>query len=194
MTKKMLPVLAALVLALVFGVNVRADTNGTTASVGTDPPITIDAGWYGFCFGLSGSAATLGCQNQGIGETGNPITFTATTDVLFNITDAYEKGDTFTVDINPGAITFTTDTVPVDASGAVTDPNAAFLDPTYSHGSWLLGPGSYTVDIYAAASPFSGGGAYAEVVTAVPEPTSLLLLLAVIGSIGAGMRLKKRLS
>jgi len=190
MTKKMLPVLAALVLALVFGINVRADTNGT-GPAGLDPAMTIDAGWYGFCFGGPGSAATAGCQNAATaGVTGNDITFTATSNVLFNITDAFEKGDTFDVYINT-VFAFTTDAVPI-VGGGVIDPNAAFADPTYSHGSIELGPGSYTIDIFADASPYGGGGAYAEVVT--PEPTSLLLLLTVIGSIGAGTRLKKRLS
>jgi len=191
MTKKMLSVLTALVLIVVFGMNLRADNVNGTGPAGSDPasnPIVVDAGWYGFCFGGAGSPATVGCQNDGIGVTGNDITFTATGPVYLNVTDAFQKGDTFDVYVN-GPLSYTTTGVPIDPLGAVTDPNLAFADPTYSHGSVELGAGSYTVDIFANQSPYGGGGAYVEAVTA-PEPNSLLLM--VIGLIGVGAGLKKR--
>ena len=146
--------------------------------------VTVDAGWYGFCFGGPGSAITAGCQNDATaGTVGDLVTFTATKPVLFDITDAFEKGDTFHVDINSGAIVFTTPGVPTDSSGSVTDPNVAFADPTYSHSSVLLGPGVYSIDVTAASSPFGSGGAYLQVATATPEPSSLALVLC--GSLAA---------
>ena len=34
-------------------------------------PISVDAGWYGFCFGPgAGQPATNGCQNLGVGTAG----------------------------------------------------------------------------------------------------------------------------
>lgn len=139
-------------------------------------PISVDAGWYGFCFGGVGASITAGCQNSATaGTVGDLVTFNATGPVVFEITDAFQKGDTFLVDINSGAITFTTSTVPVDPSGAVSDPNTAFADPTYSHGSVLLGAGNYSIDVKAATSPFGGGGAYLQVVSA-PEPGAFLML------------------
>ena len=192
MTKTMLTAFAACLFTGVFGTNAKADIMNGSGPAAPDPAMVVNAGWYGFCFAGPGGAATAGCQNAGIGVTGNDITFTVTTNVLFNVTDAFEKGDTFTVDINPGALTFTTDSVPVDPSGTTVDPNAAFADPTYSHGSWLLGPGTYTVDIFADAAPFGPGGAYAELVTApVPEPSGILLLITAIALIGGGTRARK---
>lgn len=142
-------------------------------------PIVVDAGWYGFCFGESGSGAYAGgCQGMGVGETGNPFTFSSPGSVLLKITDAYLRGDSFLVDIDAGSITFTT---PAVASGpfGVSDPDLAFADPSYSHASIVLGPGSHSVNVFAASSPFGSGGAYLEVESAggvVPEPASFVLL------------------
>lgn len=138
-------------------------------------PITVDAGWYGFCFGDPGSPASAGCQNDGVGVTGNPTTFTAAVPVYFKITDAFNTGDSFDVNIDSGAIVFTTPSVAA-VSGPVTDPDLAFADPAYSHAIVSLSPGPHTVDVFAHDSPFGGGGAYLEVQAVVPEPGTLILL------------------
>jgi len=151
--------------------------------------IVVDAGWYGFCFEGPGSAANAGCQNQGIGTSGNTFTFTATGPVLFKITDAFSKGDTFLVNIDGGSISFTTPAVP-EVAASVEDPDTAFADPTYSHSSVLLGAGAHSVDVFAAASPFGGGGAYLEVETAIPEPGTFMLLGG--GLLLAGLLRRKR--
>jgi hypothetical protein len=154
-------------------------------------PINVDAGWYGFCFGGDGSAATAGCQNSGIGVSGNSTTFTTLVPVLFKITDAFDKGDQFEVYIN-SVLTFTTPDVPV-VGAAVSNPDLAFADLSYSHGSWLLNAGSYSINVFAYDSPWGGGGAYLEVETAsVPEPTTILLLgLGLMGLAGVKRKMKK---
>jgi hypothetical protein len=154
-------------------------------------PVTVDAGWYGFCFAGDGSPATAGCQNDGIDITGNTITFEAITPVLFKITDAFDYGDTFDVWINL-LLSFTTPTVAV-GGGSVSNPDLAFADPGYSHGSLLLAAGSYSINILVNYSPWSGGGAYLEVETAsVPEPTTMLLLgLGFVGLAGMRRRMHK---
>lgn len=160
---------------------------------GIDPAITIDAGWYGFCFGASGSPATAGCQNEGVGVTGNDITFTAATNVLFKITDAFSTGDSFDVFIN-GPLAFTTPSVPTGGSciADAANPDQAYGSTCYSHGFALLGPGAYTVDVFAHDSCCGGGGAYLQVVTAsVPEPSSLLLVGTVL--VGAVITMKRKL-
>ncbi|HXM93001.1 MAG TPA: PEP-CTERM sorting domain-containing protein [Candidatus Dormibacteraeota bacterium] len=141
--------------------------------------VVVDAGWYGFCFGASGSPATAGCQNLGIGVSGNPTTFTTIVPVLFKITDAFLTGDSFTVNINSGASIFTTPSVPKGGGPTTSDPDVAFASSIYSHGSILLDPGSYSIDVFAKDSCCGGGGAYLEAVTAttrVPEPASVVLL------------------
>jgi hypothetical protein len=151
--------------------------------------ITVDAGWYGFCFGGSGSGASAGCQNSGIGVSGNPTTFTASYPVEFMITDAFDHGDTFNVWIN-GVFSFTTPTVTA-SSGSVGDPDVAFADPLYSHDSILLSAGSYTIDVLANASPWGGGGAYLQA-RSVPEPTTMLLLgLGLVGLAGVRRKMDK---
>jgi hypothetical protein len=143
-------------------------------------PIDVDAGWYGFCFGGAGSGATTGCQNQGVGETGNTITFQSTLPMIFQITDAFQYGDSFDVYVD-SVLTLQTPSVPI-ADGIVTDPDLAWADPGYSKGSILLAPGAYTVEVFVRDSPFQGGGAYLRV-DAVPEPGTWALLASGVGLI-----------
>ncbi len=138
-------------------------------------PITVGAGWYGFCFGDVGTAITAGCQNAGIGTVGDPVTFTAAGSVEFRITDAFQPGDRFQIVIDGGAPMLTS--VPSGASAFTVDPNTAFADPAYSHLAVMLGSGAHTVNVTVAASPFGSGGGYLEVVgSSVPEPAAFGLL------------------
>jgi hypothetical protein len=158
---------AVVVLALAVMVGVAVP-----ASAG---PVTVDAGWYGFCFAGSGSPATWGCPNEGIGTEGNTFTFASAAPMLLKVTDAFLYGDTFDVWID--SVLFLT-SAPGGGPGE-TNPDAAYADPGYSKGAWLLAPGAHSVDIFAAASPHGSGGAYMEVVTphAAPDGGSSLLLL-----------------
>lgn len=170
-----------------------ADTMNGTGPVGSDPGLIVNAGWYGFCFaGAPGSPATAGCQNEGVGVVGNDITLTAVTRIDLNITDAFETGDSFQVYVD-GSLALTTPSVPPLLCGPIPDcgnPDEAFASPAYSHGTVALGPGSYTVDIYVENSPYPDGAAYVEAISAVPEPSSILLLLTVLACIGAAVRLR----
>lgn len=109
--------------------------------------IAVDGGWYGFCFAGPGSPATAGCQNQGVGVTGNTTSFVALGPVLLQITDAFVYGDTFEVVIDAGPSAFTS----VPGSGPTTpNPDLAWtLD--YSKLSVALGAGAHTVDYLRAS-------------------------------------------
>jgi hypothetical protein len=163
-----------------------------TATPAMAGPITIDSGWYGFCFGGILSPATEGCQNEASDTEGNAFTFNATGDVVLKVTDAFQHGDTFFV-FDFGSFLFATPLVAVNPSADVTDPDLAFADPTYSHGSAILGAGAHSIQIFTGNSPFGGGGAYMEVETApVPEPTSLALLGGAMAAMGAYRRRRRQ--
>lgn len=154
----------------------------------TAGPVTIGAGWYGFCFGGVGSGASDGdCPPDYPRTSGNPFTFSAPGNVLLQVTDAFQKGDVFDVFVN-SVFRFSTSLVPIDLFGDVEDPDLAFADPTYSSGQLVLPPGDYSVEIFTQISPFGSGGAFLRVSRTglppdpepgvVPEPATFAMMAA----------------
>jgi hypothetical protein len=142
-------------------------------------PIAVDAGWYGFCFdaGVGNPAYAGGCQNKGVGEAGNPFTFTLSGNGILKVTDAFLYGDIFDVFINGAVVPSFTTSAPGISATETDDPDVAFNGGIYSSGSILLGAGNYSVTIFTNATVADGGG-YMEVQTrgtTVPEPDALAL-------------------
>jgi len=159
------------------------------AGFATAGPIVVnDPKWYEFGFGGSGTFAVDGSSTSP-SSGGNsqpasspPWTFTSGGSVNFTVTDAFSKGDSFSV-FDFGVLVGSTPFVP-SGGGATDDPAVAVLDPTYSHGSFLLSPGSHSITIRADNSPFGGGAAYFRAdaaVSPVPEPSTFALFGSVIG-------------
>jgi len=169
---------AGLVLGLVlFVASARADV------------LTVDAGWIAFCFAGNGAPATdTGCVDQPPGV-GNPIDITVPgggADLI--VTDAFLHGAAFDV-YEGGNLILSTPSVTVDnvstcgpGSGFESDPNCAYADPLYSHGSVLLSAGLHTIDIFARISGYGGGEGFVQA-TSVPEPTTLALLASGLGAL-----------
>lgn len=110
--------------------------------------------WHEFYFGATGS----GALNE-------PFTFFAATSAAVQVTDGFQKGDQFAVYDN-GVLLGSTSAVAA-ANGSCGDPDVCFTDPTYSHGSFVVGAGNHSITIVATVSPYNGGGAWLRV---VPTP------------------------
>src|SRR5437870_1464253 len=120
---------AALCFALTCSA-VFAGNNGPVGPMGIDPPLVVNGGWQIFSWGAGINPFDL----EG------PFTFTSASPVVLKVTDAFCKGDQFRVYDN-GVQIFDTTAVPVGTCPGPADtgdPNTAFNDPTYSHGSILL--------------------------------------------------------
>ncbi len=168
MKRKILAVLLAVVLvlslSLVTAVPVMAvGDNGQVDSDVNDPAITIGADW---------SATTAvppaffwGSGSPPVPSGSDPFTFTNTGLVRVDVTDDLQNGDQFGVYDNSVAIGDTSSVAVV--AGSEIGPEAAFNDVTFSSGSFILGPGSHSIEIEAITNPYNGGRGYIRVVQLV---------------------------
>jgi hypothetical protein len=120
---------------------------GVAATKAGATPIGVGS-WQPFFFGPAGSSAT-----------GSPFTFTSSGAAVVTVTDAFCRGDRFTV--SDGATTLgTTALVVVDlaCTTVVSDPDVTLADPGYSSGRFVVGTGTHSIGIVASTSPFDGGG------------------------------------
>jgi opacity protein-like surface antigen len=160
-----------LLAALVVGLSAGAATtaNATTISVGD--------GWHEFFFGGVGSSWS------------DSYSFTLSQPTLFKVTDAFNAGDQFDV-TGLGLTSLPTATGP--DIGA--NPDGAYSDPAgrWSHAGFLLVAGIYNITGTTVLSPFGGGGAYVQLVSAVPLPAALPLFGGAMASLGMLGRWRKR--
>ena len=158
----------------------------TLATIGFAAPASADAlpesTWTGFVFG-------------GVGSVAAPD-FTFVSDApgdTLTVTDAFLKGDSFDV-YDFGALIGSTSMVPASSSNTTSDPDAAFADPTYSHGVFALGVGAHDISLVTSVSPFGGGGAYLRrdpAMASTPEPGTVALLCS-MGLTGAGFLARRK--
>jgi hypothetical protein len=115
-------------------------------------PLTIDAYWSHFSWG----------SGQPVYSYDGPFTFENRHLVRLDVTDAFWKGDRFRIYDN-GVQIGDTSSVPADDNGDVEDPDVAFMDRTYSHGSFLLSSGSHSISIEVINNPYNAGVAFIRV-------------------------------
>ncbi|WGV27686.1 PEP-CTERM sorting domain-containing protein [Halotia branconii] len=126
-----------------------------------------------------------------------PFTYSSSYPTIIDITDDFLKGDQFEV-FNFGTSIGFTSLVPVVEDAIEVGPNIAFADPTYSSGSFLVSPGSYSLTIQAIGQSLDAGRGYIRIRKAsvpepisIPEPTSSLGFLT-LGVLGVVTTLKCR--
>jgi hypothetical protein len=138
------------------------DNGSVTAGDNSDPEIEVDAGWSAttevppafFRFG----------EGPVFNEEG-PFTFTSATPVTVRVTDDFCRGDQFRI-FDFGVPIGDTSAVAIGACEEM-GPDAAFADPTYSSGSFPLGPGAHSLTIQVIVNPFGSGRGYIRVDSAM---------------------------
>lgn len=154
-------------------------TLGLTPLPASATVLVVDGGWQPFSFG-------------GVGSSWGVFTFELTGSAELQVTDAFASGDQFEVFIN--TVSQGQTSAPTTIGDNIgNNYSAAFLDPRWSSGSFLLGPGSYTISGTTTLSPFGSGGAAIQLISgAIPEPGTWAMMIVGFGFVGGAMRFAKR--
>src|SRR5215470_3479618 len=177
--------LTALALALLFG----------TASPAQATAITLNQ-WYSFGFGAMGSSFTngslsvLGIDPASLAAPNPAWTFTLPSSGTLIVADGFNSGDQFSI-TDFGALLGNT-SVPTLGTNCNKDITICLNTPAMSTGEFSLSAGSYSIDGTVLASPFTGGTAFFEVTTSVPEPASLSLLATSLAGFAGFAFLRRR--
>lgn len=127
-----------------------------------------------------------------------PFIFTSAGVIIVDITDAYAPGDRFRV-YNHGILIGDTSQPNVPAH-YMTDPNATFVHPGFSSGSFTLPSGAHsiTIQVIQIAEGAPNGAGFIRVrsditLSEVPEPGSMTMAgLGLAGLVYAGYRRWRR--
>ncbi len=166
--------------------------------------------WYQFSFYQVGVAAQGCAPNDPNGlncipSSGNnsqflpagPWSFTASSNEVLTVTDAFTYGDAFSVyNVQSGTPVLIGNTPAASnpVAGCGDNPVDCLEDPLSSHASFDLSPGSYSIVITPYEVAFGGSG-YFELSTAavsVPEPSSFVFWLLLLSSVPFCLYAKKK--
>ena len=149
------------------------------ASANATTPLAIDAGWST----TDNTPPAFFWEGLDQDNTGGAYTFTTPFPVILKVTDAGLAGDQFNIFDNSAPLGSTPDTgAPDPFSTFVEDPDLAYGDSTFSHGSFLLSAGSHSITIQATGDSLEIGKGYLRV-DSVPDGglSAALLGFSVVG-------------
>lgn len=156
-------------------------------------PISTDQ-WYTFGFDGVGSSLSsglgfiLGTNPPSLAAPDPAWTFTNAAPVQLVVSDGFASGDQFSF-FDFGVLIGTT-SASTSGDQCNEDITACLADDSFSHGSFLLGPGNHSIT-GEQISGITGAGFFQIASTTVPEPMSLGLFGAGIAGL-AFMRRKRR--
>jgi hypothetical protein len=159
------------IICMLFGSIVSIGSGQTNNGVAAaDPPLTIGGGWHQFNWNVSISPT----------NTDGAFTFTAASPVQLDVTDAYIDGDRF--EVLDFGVSLGLTSVPADDGAWTNAPDAAFADPRWSSGTFLLGAGEHSIELVTiqTATGTSEGVGYLQV---VPEPSTWALVAGTLGGL-----------
>lgn len=113
--------------------------------------LLVDGGWYPFQFGCVNTTAK------------DAFVFMTSGPAVMKVTDNYCAGDSFYVFDNGQYIGRTSHVMSNGCRTNTTNPEIAWNDPSFSHGSFTLEPGMHKIQFTVAESPFMAGGAAVRV-------------------------------
>ena len=150
--------------------------NGAVSPAGDDPALPVGGGWQFFSW------------DAGVGSLNieGAFTYDVAVATSLKVTDCYVYGDRFEVYDWGTQIGTTSSPAAYDGTGT-SEPNAAYADPRWSSGEYLLAAGSHSITIKTieTAGPFIDGAGYLRAdsaATTVPAPAAMLL-----GVLGTGL-------
>jgi hypothetical protein len=135
-------------------------------------PLEFGDIWTEFNFGEEGSAFP------------DPFAFSLFAPARFDITDGYLAGDQFEIFINGESQGLTSPTI--DDLTYANSFDEAFISPKFSHQSYYLDPGVYSLSGIVRQSPYGTGTGGVRLVleSNVPEPSAWAMLVIGFGAIG----------
>lgn len=184
---------------LATGLLALAGATGAQAVVA--PPVTLlplQAGWNTFDVDNL-TAASAGLEWIDIAD-GSALSFQFTVGAgqigALTVVDAGFAGDRFDILVNGSALGTTTSAVNTYPVSFTLDFDAALADPRFSRGQWGFSAGTYTITGQLATSALDDLGAPLNATVGalmltlapVPEASTLAMLLAGLGLVGAAAR------
>ena len=178
------------VIALLFAGTVGAQAGLLNYDPNKPAPApTLDGGWN--YDQVTDPTTTMDSDDS-------PYVFNLASSATFTITDAYFAGDNYSVFDN--GILILSATGPAPSLDYQDDPNAAYADPNFAHGSVVLGAGAHDITVESAVETgIAPAGFYDRLdslgpIVGVPDAGNLAAITGLLwaGLLGRGTLRAKR--